>query len=217
MLASGSPRRRELLAQLGLPFTVVPRRRRRDAAAGRAAARRSSAGWPPPRPRPSTATRCWPPTRSSRSTARSSASPSTPTTPGGCCAGCRAGRTRSTPASPCGPGERVDVEVGDDDRHVRAAARRRAIDWYLGTGEPFDKAGAYAIQGAGGVFVEAVRGSVSNVVGLPLTTVARLLATAAAGSRAESEARCALVRATSDLGGANSRTGSPVSTLGRGC
>jgi len=49
------------------------------------------------------------------------------------------------------------------------------IDWYLATGEPFDKAGAYAIQGSGGVFVESVRGSVSNVVGLPLTTVARLL------------------------------------------
>jgi septum formation protein len=50
-----------------------------------------------------------------------------------------------------------------------------AIDWYLATGEPFDKAGAYAIQGVGGVFVETVRGSVSNVVGLPLTTVARML------------------------------------------
>ena len=49
------------------------------------------------------------------------------------------------------------------------------IDWYVGTGEPLDKAGSYAIQGHGGVFVEHVRGSVSNVVGLPLTTVARLL------------------------------------------
>ena len=47
-----------------------------------------------------------------------------------------------------------------------------SIEWYLATGEPFDKAGAYAIQGAGGVFVEAIRGSVSNVVGLPLATVA---------------------------------------------
>jgi septum formation protein len=45
------------------------------------------------------------------------------------------------------------------------------IDWYIATGEPFDKAGAYAIQGAGGVFVTGVQGSVSNVVGLPLTTV----------------------------------------------
>ena len=50
-----------------------------------------------------------------------------------------------------------------------------ALEWYLGTGEPFGKAGAYAIQGAGGIFVESVRGSVSNVVGLPLTTVASLL------------------------------------------
>jgi septum formation protein len=50
------------------------------------------------------------------------------------------------------------------------------VEWYLGTGEPFDKAGAYAIQGHGGAFVETVRGSVSNVVGLPLTATARLLA-----------------------------------------
>jgi septum formation protein len=42
------------------------------------------------------------------------------------------------------------------------------IEWYLDTGEPFDKAGAYAIQGAGGVFVASIRGSASNVVGLPL-------------------------------------------------
>ena len=64
---------------------------------------------------------------------------------------------------------------GDDDRDVRRRCSRRVIEWYVGTGEPFDKAGAYAIQGHGGVFVEHVRGSVSNVVGLPLTTVARLL------------------------------------------
>lgn len=48
------------------------------------------------------------------------------------------------------------------------------IEWYIATGEPFGKAGAYAIQGAGGVFVQRVRGSVSNVVGLPLHAVARL-------------------------------------------
>jgi septum formation protein len=49
-----------------------------------------------------------------------------------------------------------------------------ALEWYLATGEPFGKAGAYAIQGAGGVFVSSVQGSVSNVVGLPLTTVVAL-------------------------------------------
>lgn len=48
------------------------------------------------------------------------------------------------------------------------------IQWYVGTGEPFDKAGGYAIQGAGGAFVSAVQGSVSNVIGLPLTTVVDL-------------------------------------------
>lgn len=56
------------------------------------------------------------------------------------------------------------------------------IEWYLGTGEPFDKAGAYAVQGHGAIFVETIRGSVSNVVGLPLTTVARLLGITAAVS-----------------------------------
>ena len=55
------------------------------------------------------------------------------------------------------------------------ALQPAVIEWYVGTGEPLDKAGAYAIQGHGGVFVEHVRGSTSNVVGLPLTTVARLL------------------------------------------
>jgi septum formation protein len=49
------------------------------------------------------------------------------------------------------------------------------LDWYVATGEPLDKAGAYAIQGAGGAFVLEVEGSVSNVVGLPLAETAALL------------------------------------------
>lgn len=48
------------------------------------------------------------------------------------------------------------------------------IEWYSGLDEPFGKAGAYAVQGAGGVFVERVRGSVSNIVGLPLHALLRL-------------------------------------------
>jgi septum formation protein len=52
------------------------------------------------------------------------------------------------------------------------------VAWYVGTGEPLDKAGAYAIQGAGGAFVERVEGSVSNVIGLPLVETLALLATA---------------------------------------
>ena len=50
------------------------------------------------------------------------------------------------------------------------------IDAYVMTGEPLDKAGAYAIQGRGGALVAGLQGSFSNVVGLPLEETARLLA-----------------------------------------
>ncbi len=50
-----------------------------------------------------------------------------------------------------------------------------AIDDYLATGEPFDKAGAYAVQGVAGKFVVQVRGSLSNVIGLPMEAVSALL------------------------------------------
>jgi septum formation protein len=49
------------------------------------------------------------------------------------------------------------------------------IDGYVATGEPDDKAGAYAVQGLGGRLVARVDGCVTNVVGLPLGTTARLL------------------------------------------
>jgi len=49
------------------------------------------------------------------------------------------------------------------------------IDSYVGTGEPLDKAGAYALQGIGAIFVRSVTGSPSNVIGLPLDVTARLL------------------------------------------
>ena len=51
-----------------------------------------------------------------------------------------------------------------------------ALDAYVATGEPLDKAGAYAIQGRGGALVAGLEGSFSNVVGLPLEETARLLA-----------------------------------------
>ena len=52
------------------------------------------------------------------------------------------------------------------------------IDWYLATGEPRDKAGAYAIQGLASRFVTRIDGSYSNVVGLPVATVYQLCAQA---------------------------------------
>lgn len=48
------------------------------------------------------------------------------------------------------------------------------INWYVSTGEPMDKAGAYAIQGHASLFIERIEGSYSNVVGLPVQLVYRL-------------------------------------------
>ena len=72
--------------------------------------------------------------------------------PDGCCGRSAGGSTSCTPASPWShdgedacrttSSEVAFTQLTDDD-----------IEWYLGTGEPFDKAGAYALQGAGGVFV----------------------------------------------------------------
>ena len=49
------------------------------------------------------------------------------------------------------------------------------IHWYVGTGEPMGKAGAYAIQGRAARFVDWIEGSWSNVVGLPVATVHRMI------------------------------------------
>lgn len=49
------------------------------------------------------------------------------------------------------------------------------IDWYIQTGEPFDKAGAYAIQGLGTFLVRRINGSYTNVVGLPVCEVIEAL------------------------------------------
>ena len=69
-----------------------------------------------------------------------------------------------------------DTQVG----HVITLVRFKSLSSsqiaaYLETGEPFDKAGAYGIRGEGRALVEEVRGSWSNVVGLPLCPVVRLL------------------------------------------
>ncbi len=49
------------------------------------------------------------------------------------------------------------------------------IEWYIQTGEPFDKAGAYAIQGIGTFLVKRINGSYTNVVGLPVCEVIAFL------------------------------------------
>jgi septum formation protein len=52
---------------------------------------------------------------------------------------------------------------------------RRDIEWYVATGEPLDKAGAYAVQGIGAMFIDSIHGSYTNVVGLPLALLFQML------------------------------------------
>ena len=67
-------------------------------------------------------------------------------------------------------------EVADYEKTLVKFAQLtdREIDWYVHTGEPKDKAGAYGIQGLGGLFVDEIAGNYYNVVGLPIPLVYRL-------------------------------------------
>ncbi|HZM85913.1 MAG TPA: Maf family protein [Blastocatellia bacterium] len=67
-------------------------------------------------------------------------------------------------------------EVADYEKTLVkfAAVTEAEIEWYVRTGEPMDKAGAYGIQGLGALFVDEVAGNYYNVVGLPIPLVYRL-------------------------------------------
>ena len=74
------------------------------------------------------------------------------------------------------PGEIVDTRVEVTSVEF-GALTDSDIDWYVSTGEPMDKAGAYAVQGLASRFVTRIEGSYSNVVGLPVALVYRMLTT----------------------------------------
>jgi septum formation protein len=184
-LASGSPRRRALLQQIGVPFQVlgveVDERPGPDEAAlgyvTRVAAAKAAAGW----------------LQSCRKAPANSPvlAADTAVVLDGRILGKPAhrrdaldmlrllsGRTHEVLT-----GIAVVTERGVESRHSRSEVTFRAISdleagAYWDTGEPCDKAGAYAIQGRAAIFVANLRGSFSGVMGLPLYETADLLAKA---------------------------------------
>jgi septum formation protein len=69
-----------------------------------------------------------------------------------------------------------DVYAATDSTRVFfRTIKEEELEWYLNSGEPMDKAGAYAIQGKGGVFVKKIEGCYYNVVGFPLSRFVTLL------------------------------------------
>ena len=71
-------------------------------------------------------------------------------------------------------------EIADDE-----------MDWYTAMEEPYDKAGGYAVQGMGGGFIREIRGSCTNVMGLPLCEVVEALKRVAAiGFSGDDHGRC---------------------------
>jgi septum formation protein len=72
-------------------------------------------------------------------------------------------------------GEDLHTVVDHECTQVRFLPLTEAeIAWYVNSGEPLDKAGAYGIQGRGGLLVRSIEGCYFNVVGLPLPKLVRL-------------------------------------------
>ena len=73
------------------------------------------------------------------------------------------------------------AQKGVNDRQASKTAvrvkslMRSEMEWYVATGESLDKAGGYAIQGIGAFMIESIRGSYSNVVGLPMCELIQMM------------------------------------------
>jgi len=177
-LASASPRRSELLRQIGVPFTVRAAAIAEDPLAGetpeayvlRLAAAKAEAVW-------ATVSDSRPVLGADTAVVLDGEILGKPETALHAAAmlkrlSGRAHRVLTAVALRHAGG--VETRLSDSEVRFRAttATERRA---YCATGEPFDKAGAYGIQGHAAVFVESLKGSYSGVVGLPLHETAALL------------------------------------------
>lgn len=188
ILASASPRREELLRQLGFPFTVVPSQVSEELAPG-----------PPVEAALDLALAKARAVASLIAPEDSTLEPSGPVVVLGADTVVVLDRTGFGKPSGAAHARQmlralrgrthevitaVAMVEAPSGREARAAQVSRVtmaeyseeeIDAYLATGEPYDKAGAYAVQGQGGRLVAQVEGCYTNVVGLPLTTTRRLL------------------------------------------
>jgi septum formation protein len=178
-LASASPRRRELLRQIGVPFEVRPADIKEEQAAGeepeayvvRLAVAKAEAVWAAVRANPA------PVLAADTAVVLEGAVLGKPRDAAEAFAMLArlSGRTH-TVLTAVALRQQAGVETRLCASEVRfrvtTAEERRA---YCATGEPFDKAGGYGIQGQAGVFVEELKGSYSGVVGLPLNETATLL------------------------------------------
>jgi septum formation protein len=181
VLASTSPRRAELLTAAGVPFTVEPvnadetaqEGERPEAYVRRIALAKSLAAGPPP-PHTVILTADTAVTidglllgkpRDERDAARMLTRLSS-----------RTHRVLTAIVLSHAAGRMEDLAVTNVTFHPLSP---ETVSWYLASGEPYDKAGAYAIQGLASRFVARIEGSYSNVVGLPVDLVCRHLETLA--------------------------------------
>jgi septum formation protein len=179
-LASASPRRRELLTQIGLAFLPLPQQIDESVRAGekatdyvlRLAAAKAGAGWQDERRLLSL-----PVLAADTSVVCEGQVLGKPATLAEARAMLEllAGRRHQVlTAIAVGFAEQLQCKLVSTEVSFRNLSRAE-IDAYWHSGEPQDKAGAYGIQGKAALFVESIKGSYSNVVGLPLFETAQLL------------------------------------------
>jgi len=176
ILASGSPRRRELLAYFGLPFAIVPSDAEEIALGSgleRVAALARLKGAEVARRYPAL-----PVLSADTLVCVDDLVLGKPTDAKDAQRMLRllSGRWHSVYTGVCLRTPDGQVREKVDTTRVKFRALNAAeISRYVETGEPMDKAGAYAMQEIGGIFVERIDGSPTNVIGLPLAAVASLL------------------------------------------